>query len=169
MLDLIEAPTRRSNRPVTEFACNLTNRFLMGTLEPGKQALNNTSVSCTESKSAVNLFVDLFDHTILDILLALPTEEPIHVRISVGDYFDGYGHPTKTTIERLNGLLDCIGSHGIIPEGVRIFKDRSTDTFYLGKGDKRIPVGKKYARNVFLKPNCDEFIIEYSDIDLNSK
>lgn len=169
MLDLVEAPTRRSNRPVTEFACNLTSRFLMGTLEPGKQTLNNTSVSCIESKSAVNLLVDLFDHAILDILLALPTEDPIHVRISIGNYFDGYGNPTKTTVERLNGLLDCIGCHGIIPEGVRIFKDRGTDTFCLGKGDKYIPVGKKYAKNVFLKPDCDEFVVEYSDIELDNK
>jgi hypothetical protein len=158
------APTRRSNRPLTQFACRLTEDFLLGKLEPKKYIIHNTTVDCTETKSSTTLAVKLFSTQILTVSLALPTEEPLHVSINVGDKFTNAGHPTKTSIERLNGLLDSLGIHGIIPEGVRIFKDFTHDMFYLGKGDDKIAVGEKYAHNVSLKPDSFNFIVEASDL-----
>lgn len=161
------APVRRSNRPLTQFACRLTEDFLLGKLEPKKYIVNNTRVDCTENKTSTTLTVRLFNAQILTVSLSLPKEEPLHVSIGIGDVFTNTGHPTRTSIERLNGLLDSLGIHGIIPEGVRVFKDSRNDMFYLGKGENKIPVGEHYARNVTLRPDPHEFIVEASDLAVN--
>jgi hypothetical protein len=157
------APVRRSNRPVTQFACRLTEDFVLGKLDPKKYILRNTTVDCVEGDFSTTLTVKLFTTEILTLSLSLPKEEPIFLSVSVGDRFTDAGHPTRTCIERLNGLLDSIGIHGIIPEGVRVFKDRDNDTFYLGQGDNRIAVGMNHARNIILKPDPNEFIVLKSD------
>jgi len=161
------APVKRSNRPLTQFACQLTGDFLLGKADPKKYIIHNTTVDIVETKTSTTLTVYLFNTQILTVSLSLPKEDPVHLSICVGDKFTDDGFPTRTTIERLNGLLDCLGIHGIIPEGVRIFKDSTENCFYLGKGDNRIAVGKKYAKNVTLTPNQDEFIVETSDMELD--
>jgi hypothetical protein len=164
-----DAPTRRSNKPVTAFACRILESFLLGKAEPGDHSLGNTSVCISETKSSTTANVKLFDDCILSVTLSLPDEEPIDVMISVGSFFTVDGYPTRTTAERLNGLLDLLGIHGIIPEKVRIFKAQENKSFVLGKGDQQIPIGKEYARNIRLKSDPDELIIESSDLGLECK
>jgi hypothetical protein len=94
----------------------------------------------------------------------LPDEQPFYLSVGLGEYFDGYGCPTRTTVERLNGLLDCLGFHGVIPEGVRVFRDSIEDIFYLGKGDNKIAVGKRYAKNIMLQTDPEDFIVQTSDM-----
>lgn len=161
------APVKRSNRPLTQFACQMMGDFLLGKIEPKKYIIHNTTVNCIESKTSTTLTVYLFNTQIMTVSLSLPREEPIDVSICVGDKFTDDGFPTRTTIERLNGLLDCLGIHGVIPTGVRIFKDSSQNTFYLGKGDDRIAVGEKYAQNIRLVPDHYRFMVEASDIKLD--
>lgn len=168
---MYSAPTKRSNRPVTQFACDHLEKFLLGKEEPGTYFLHNTYVKCTEERNSTTFTASLRESEILTVSLSLPEEEPVLVNVSVSDYFTFDGKPTKTVVERLNGLLDTLGIHGIIPEGVRIFKDRDEDMFYLGKGDDKIAVGRKYARNVRLNPDPEEFSIQSSDlgVHLNSE
>ena len=60
-----------------------------------------------------------------------------------GDFYDSKGRPSRTTRERLNGLLDALGQNGFIPEGVRVFI-REDGSCNIGKGDacKQFDAGK---------------------------
>jgi hypothetical protein len=155
---------RRSNKPLTQQAVKLLDEFMLGKLEPSEHEFCNTKVECTESKSAKTISVSLFDSQIINLSLSLPDEQPFYLSVGLGEYFDGYGCPTRTTVERLNGLLDCLGFHGVIPEGVRVFRDSIEDIFYLGKGDNKIAVGKRYAKNIMLQTDPEDFIVQTSDM-----
>lgn len=157
---------RRSNKPLTQFACELLDKFMLGKLDPGVYENHNTKVECTEDRAAKTVVVSLFDTPIVNLALSLPDEKPFYLALNVGDYYDGFGCPTKTTIERLNGLLDGLGFHGVIPEGVRVFRDPNPEMnmVYLGKGDTKIPVGKKYAKNIILDTESEDFSVQMSDL-----
>lgn len=162
-----QAPVRRSNRPVTQFACQHTENFLLGKAVSTRQTVRNTTVECEKTKNHAALSVKLYGHEILGISMSLPDEEIKHIAISVGTGFTMEGYPTRTSLERLNGLLDAMGIHGVIPEGVRIFKNQEQGIFCFGKGDNWIPVGQHHARNIILSSDPDEFIVESSDIGLD--
>jgi hypothetical protein len=157
---------RRSNRPLTKYACDFLDDFLKGKLEPFQDCNENTTVRCDISKTSLaeisSFAVDLYRSEILQVIMK--NEDPLSVKVSIGDHFTEEGYPKKTTIERLNGLLDELGCHGIIPEGVRIFKDRIEGLFYLGKGDNKIAVGKGLATQIILDPDQDEFLIQATDL-----
>ena len=156
---------RRSNRPLTHFACKHLDAFLKDKVEPFEDTLCNTKVKYEIGLRRQHTFtVYLYNTSLLEITLV--DEEPIHVAVCVGNLFSNDGHPTKTTIERLNGLLDELGHHGIIANGVRVFKDRIENIFYLGKGDNKIAVGRQYAKNVILRPDPYDFYIEASDLSV---
>ena len=139
---------------------------MLGRLEPGTYENCNTKVECTEDRTVKTVIVSLFDDPIVNLALSLPDEKPFYLAVCIGDYFDGFGCPTKTTVERLNGLLDGLGFHGVIPSGVRVFRDPIENTFYLGKGADKIPVGKKYAKNIILDTESEEFSVQASDLSL---
>ena len=164
---MYSAPTKRSNRPVTQFVCDHLEKFLLGKEKPGTYFLHNTYAKCIEDKHSTTFTASLRESDILTVTLSLPDEQPVLVNVSVSDYFAFDGRPTKTVVERLNGLLDTLGIHGAIPEGVRIFKDRDEGIFYLGKGENKIAVGRKYARNIRLSPDPEEFSIQSSDLGMN--
>jgi hypothetical protein len=139
---------------------------LLGKEEPGTYFLHNTYVKCTHERNSCTLIVSLRESEILTVSLSLPDEKPVLVNVSISDYLTFDGRPTKTVIERLNGLLDMLGIHGIIPEGVRIFKDRENHVFCLGKGDNKINVGRKYAKNIMLSPDPRDFVVQSSDLGI---
>lgn len=152
---------RRSNRPLTKFACDYLDEFLKGKLKFRYDKNENTSIEARVGPNGVSTFaVFLYDTEILTVLLECG--EPTSVIVSVGNSFTPEGYPKKTTIERLNGLLDELGGHGILPEGVRIFKDRIENLFYLGKGDNKIAVGRRLAMTVRLEPDPEDFLIKSS-------
>lgn len=161
---------RRSNRPLTQYACDFLDSFLKDKLEPCEYCNENTAIKCSINKSSyTNIFrfnVSLYGTEILELLMC--NDDPIHVKVSIGSHFTVEGYPKKTTIERLNGLLDELGAHMILPEGVRIFKDRIENLFYLGKGDNKIAIGKGLATEVILLPDPDEFLVKASDLLLNN-
>lgn len=154
---------RRSNRPLTKFACDHLDSFLKGKVEMLFVRNENTSVEARIWPNGVSTFAAfLYDTEILTVILEYG--EPTSVIVGIGNSFTPEGYPKKTTIERLNGLLDELGGHGILPEGVRIFKDRIENLFYLGKGDNKIAVGKGLALIVRLEPDPEDFLIESSDL-----
>lgn len=158
---------RRSNRPLTKYACDFLDDFLKGKLESLQDSNENTAVKCSITKSSAaevaSFSVFLYRAEILQVMMV--NEDAASVKVSIGDHFTDEGYPKKTTIERLNGLLDELGCHGIIPEGVRIFKDRIENLFYLGKGDNKIAVGKGLATRVMLAPDSEEFVIQATDLN----
>jgi hypothetical protein len=165
--EICGAPVRRSNRPLTQFAVREVEDFLLGKSEAHRTSIHNTTIDVVqEDKRSKSLFVRLHGETILALSISLPDEEVIHTQISLGTTFTADGCPTKTTVERLNGLLDCLGTHGVIPEKVRIFRDPSGGgSFFFGKGEKKTPVGQRHARNIVLKSDPDELLIESSDVN----
>lgn len=162
---------RRSNRPLTQYACDFLDEFLKGKLDSCEHSNENTAIRCNITKSSATTVerfsVLLYGAEILDILMC--DEHPVHVKVGISKQFTIEGYPKKTTIERLNGLLDELGGHGIIPAGVRIFKDRIENLFYLGKGDNKIAVGKGLATEVLLAPDQHEFRVQATDLCINNE
>lgn len=83
----------------------------------------------------IALVTRLFNKDILRIVV-----NPFNPRVVAGlcvftgDFYDSKGRPSRTTRERLNGLLDALGSAEFIPAGVRVFL-REDGSCCIGKGD----------------------------------
>lgn len=137
----------RSNRPLTQFAVQKLRSFLddgAAGFKPG--ASHNTAVSYSREHDYNVLAFWLFDQRIMEI--TLEGEHVLEVTILDGGTYDNNGNPTKTTRERLNGLLDTLGAYCLIPEGVRVFVKE--DRCYVGLGSVVAPLGKGY------QPPCIE-------------
>jgi len=74
-----------------------------------------------------------------------------------GNFFDREGRPSRTTRERINGILARGGDTGTLPEGVRCFINRETGQCCIGKGDI-CRVLDKDNPVVGLVPSKDELI-----------
>lgn len=155
-----EPTHKRSNRPLTQFACRLTDAFLLGRLAPGVRSNGNTTVICESSPTGWRLQVQLFDQPLLSLCVSGGEPRPLQLLLCLGPVFDGLGCPTRTTVERLNGLLDCLGFHRVIPDGVRVFRSAPDGPLCLGRGDTRLMVGRQYATQVLLRPDPEHFIVE---------
>lgn len=129
----------RSNRQLTQFAVDkLRQAMVYGPESLGTTTQGNTSVeseTCGHCGRPAHLVIRLYGNEIMRILFS-----PINPRvvagvlIRTGDFYDSKGRPSRTTRERLNGLLDALGAANFIPEGVRAFI-REDNSCALGKGD----------------------------------
>lgn len=154
--------SRRSNRPLTEFACSFLQKFWAKKQQgTGELSQGNTSIYFESTDSHQRITVSLFGSPILT-LVAIDMR-PVSLWIAFGDYYDPCGNPTNTTRERLNGLLDRLGELGLIPQDVRIFRDRCEEVTYLGRFDDVVAVGKNYAHSVFIEPSPDRLIMTAFD------
>ena len=137
----------RSNRQLTQFAVDKLRQYLVNGPERFEnETAGNTRVeffACTEChRKAIKIL--LFDKVILEMIV-----NPFNPRviagmiIRTGDFYDSKGRPSRTTRERLNGLLDALGSAKFIPEGIRVFF-RDDGSCVIGKGDacKQFDAGK---------------------------
>lgn len=116
----------RSNRLVTQRVCDVIERYLRGELSDIFQTeIGNTSVAYGGN----NLIVTLFGKPI-----CLLQEEVLS--FYGGGTYESCGNPTRTTRERINGILALLGDHEVIEDGVRVFVDRETGECRLGKGDR---------------------------------
>lgn len=145
----------RSNRQLTQFAVNCLSSYL-GTSEASEEVAGNTSVSVVKGADTV-LTVKLFDATILELGFdANNAKKLLWCSVGNGGFFDGRGNPSRTTRERLNGLLDALGCHGYIPDKVRAFIFE--DVCYIGNYDARTPLTSAVpCVNIVPNPNTLEF------------
>ena len=74
-----------------------------------------------------------------------------------GNFYDSKGRPSRTTRERLNGILDSLGELGIIPAGLRAFIDPDTGACCIGKGGQFRPLSNNTDKVVILA-NPDELV-----------
>jgi len=137
----------RSNRQLTQFAVDKLRQYLVhGPEKFVDEAAGNTRVSffaCTQCHRK-SVKICLFGNIIMELVV-----NPFNPRvvagmfIHTGNFYDSKGRPSRTTRERLNGLLDALGQNQFIPEGVRVFI-REDGTCCLGKGDasKQFDAGK---------------------------
>jgi hypothetical protein len=137
-------------------------------LDDGQYNNHNTYVKCESSQKDRTLCVNLYETELLNLVINNSNDKPIYVKLSIGDRFPYNGIPSRVVIERMNGLLDGLGIHGIIPEGVRIFKDKDQGIFYFGKNDYKVAVGRNFARNIIINLDASDLFIESTDILFNS-
>lgn len=129
----------RSNRQLTQFAVDRLKGFFMGGAVEGKSTAGNTEVECQTCRrypyAPPQYVVNLFGKQIVRIYTS-PTDHqtPIAIMISTGDFYDGKGRPSRTTRERLNGILDFLCTSKHLPEGVRVFI-REDGMCCVGKGE----------------------------------
>lgn len=130
----------RSNRTLTRFVVNkLRWAMVYGPETMVNEKAGNTEVEadfCNSCNRPAHLVVRLFEKEIVRIYFS-----PINKRavcgamLSTGDFYDSKGRPSRTTRERLNGILDALGAARFLPEGVRVFIHAETEQCCIGKGD----------------------------------
>ena len=129
----------RSNRQLTQFAINkLSQYFRTGGKSFTDEKAGNTRVSLHDCGTCPrkSLKVCLFDKLIMEVVLnPLDDKNIAGILVACGDFYDSKGRPSRTTRERLNGILDSLGENGFIPTGVRVFL-REDGTCCIGKGEK---------------------------------
>ena len=125
----------RSNRQLTQLAVNKVQQYLThGPSGFTPFSAGNTSVD-VDRRSSPHLVVSLFNKEIARLIMnPLDHRAVAGLVVSSGDFYDAKGRPSRTTRERLNGLLDALGTAGFIPQGVRVFL-REDGACCVGKGD----------------------------------
>ncbi len=131
----------RSNRALTQFVTAKIDEYLdrgIRGFEP--DTAGNTSVTLSVHGDVEVLGVWLFDEPIAEMTFVEGYFEGIVV--IDGNFYDKAGRPSRTTRERLNGILDHLGEACFIPEGVRVFVDPEDEAVYVGRKAQRLPFGK---------------------------
>ena len=129
----------RSNRTLTQFAVDKLRHAMVYGLEPGqKSVMGNTEVevdACDQCERPSHLVIRLYGKVIMRLLFSPVNPRVVAgILVRTGDFYDSKGRPSRTTRERLNGLLDALGTANFIHEGVRVFV-REDNSCVLGKGD----------------------------------
>lgn len=145
---------RRSNRLLTDQAIRAVRTCLNDMRQSEWEIGSNTKVEVL----GPSIIVSLCGNPIVEITKAAEAVEK--VTIFAGNYYDKEGNPTYLTMERVNGLLDYLGSKEIIPQPVRMYKDPDEQMCYLTfQKRKKIVFNKHYSTRVELKSDPSEFIV----------
>ena len=129
----------RSNRPLTAFAVWKLEHFVQSEFfRPGHRG--NTSVNVITEDNLQILRFSLHGSPIAE--LSFEKGNFVEADIFDGGFYDKAGRPSRTTRERLNGLLDAMGGLGLIPEGVRVFFD--DERCFIGRESARQPFGEGF-------------------------
>lgn len=133
----------RLNRSLTQFAIGKIDEFIdLGPERFQNAGGGNTSVTLEKDGDLNILGVWLFDKPIAE--LVFDGIRFLEVTVYDGGFYDKAGRPSRTTRERLNGILDHLGEACLIPEGVRVFLDTVTDSAFVGRQQVRRPIGRGY-------------------------
>lgn len=150
----------RSNKPLTQFACNHLVRCMSGIGSSYSEERGNTKVVCKKSATENVFQVFLCNQPIFEIITAKVTKDAtkvVSMEFGIGESLDSAGNPRKTTVERLNGLLDRLGDFKLVPENVRVFYHPEERCYAMGKGDDYITLGASRNMGVILRPNPSYF------------
>lgn len=134
----------RSNRQLTQFAVGKLEEFLsLGPSGFMPTEAGNTSVTLQRDIDLDILGFWLFGKPILELVFR--GQQFIEVTVYDGGFYDSLGRPSRTTRERLNGLLDAMGEENLIPEGVRAHLDpEKSGACFVGRLGVSQPLGKRY-------------------------
>lgn len=147
----------RSNTYPTQKAVHALNDFIQS-LPFVSRTFSNTvaEVSCDQDAVEKVLSFTVFGRLIMQI--RKKTDEILDIYVFSGFYYDSNGNPTRTVRERLNGLLDALGTKGIIPAGVRVIVDKAYGLCYLAHGDNMTVLNKNYCDMIGIKPYCHSLV-----------
>ena len=137
----------RSNRHLTQFAVQKIEEFLRSPEAFQDETKGNTRVELLareiDGSLRENLVVTLFGEEIFTAVLnRCRGVEISRIILSGGNFYDGQGRPSRTTRERLNGLLDYMSTLRVLPEGVRVFIEKDAEECYVGRGLSRVRLDK---------------------------
>ena len=146
----------RSNRQITQLMCDATRAYRLGTLTEPFVEFGNTRVEYQPmGRGFGRLLIKLFGKPIIE---AVASKDAVtHGAFYAGDFYDSKGRPSRTTRERINGLLAQGGDNGVIPEGVRVFINKETGECCVGKGDHCRLLDKDHTA-VYIQPNPAELV-----------
>jgi hypothetical protein len=130
----------RSNRQITQLTCD---------------AVNTRVEFQSMGRGFGRVLVKLFGKPIMECVAS--KEEVTHGALYTGDFYDSLGRPSRTTRERLNGLLAQAGDNGAIPSGVRVFINKETGQCCVGKGEHCRLLDKDHTA-VYIQPNPLELL-----------
>lgn len=130
----------RSNRTLTQFAVDMLRKAMVyGPDGIEKTVMGNTEIevdACGHCNRPSHLVIRLYGKEIMRVLFSPVNQRVVAgVIIKTGDFYDSKGRPSRTTRERLNGLLDALGTAKFIPEGIRVFVRACDNSCVLGKDD----------------------------------
>lgn len=128
----------RSNRQLTQFAVNKLRQYIaLGPDRFEDEQAGNTAVrffACDKCHRR-SVQVWLYEEKVLEMVVnPFNSHNIVGMLIFSGNFYDSKGRPSRTTRERLNGLLDFLGTQEIIPSGIRVFL-REDGTCCVGKGN----------------------------------
>ena len=151
----------RSNRQLTQFAVRKINEYLRsGPTGFTSEVQGNTEVQFNDCETPDciirTLRVKLFNESILTLILSPANPRiPSGIVLQGGNFYDSKGRPSRTTRERLNGILDSLGELKFIPQGIRAFIDKETGECRVGAGDASRPLSADSNTVVILSnPNA---------------
>lgn len=142
---------RRSNKLHTAAAVKAVEEYLDGSARSYWKS-GNTKV-LVDSNSV--LTVSLYENLILE-LKPTPRDMIYNVIVHGGDFYDNDGNPSRMTQERLNGLFDCLEASQIIPEGIRIYKDKESGVCLLSDKKQKIPFNRNYCHSMAISINSSD-------------
>ena len=156
----------RSNRQLTQFAVDTLKHCLDNGISCDTVSAGNTEVCVFPyAINQTRYSVALFGKEIL--VLFLGGQNPL-IHLRTGDFYDSKGRPSRSTRERLNGLLDFLSSEQLLPEGLRVFI-RKDGVCCLGKGDNHYVfdesnpewiISATRARVLGLEPLVSPFLVK---------
>ena len=129
----------RSNRTLTQFVVDkIRQAMVYGPETVLNERAGNTQVKadcCSSCDRPSHLVVRLFDKEIVRLYFSPVNKRTVcGIMLSSGDFYDSKGRPSRTTRERLNGILDALGAAKFLPEGVRVFIHPETEQCCIGRG-----------------------------------
>ena len=157
----------RSNRQLTQFAVDALRELLDSDVSYDTRSAGNTKVRVAPyAIDEVRYSVELFGEEILAITLG--GQNPL-IDVYTGNFYDSKGRPSRTTRERLNGLLDFLSSRQLLPEGVRVFirKDglccigrKGADSYVFDESRPTKIISATPARVLGLEPLISPFLVK---------
>ena len=157
----------RSNKYGTQQAIIGVSHYLQNLPLPKSKAADITFLALSNAPDSLvpnsdGLMVLLHYQPIM--MICSKGDEITKVFVLSGFYYDMGGNPTKTTRERLNGLLDYLGDEEVIPQGVRVIYDVEHDLCYLKYKEERFVLNKDYTDAIGIDATPDQFsVIQFPD------
>ena len=146
----------RSNRQLTQFVVDRIRYALSYGADKvnAHSVAGNTEVDldfCNSCPRPAHLVVKLFGKEIARLFFSpIDTKKVAGLMISAGDFYDSKGRPSRTTRERLNGILDALGAAGFLPEGVRTFIHKDTSVCCVGRDEDCRELSSEQPRVIIL-------------------
>lgn len=133
----------RYNRTLTQFAVGKLEEFLeLGIDRFVPAAAGNTSVAVRQQGDLDLLVFSLFDAEIATLFF--DGSRFLGLTLADGGFYDRSGSPSRTTRERLNGLLDAMGEECLIPAGTRVFLAENKTKCFVGRDTLTRPFGRGF-------------------------